>query len=43
MSSKLIHFHFLKFYNFIVYHIEALFCHENSKKINLPFNPILST
>jgi hypothetical protein len=26
-------FQFLKFCNFILYHLEYLFCHENSKKI----------
>jgi hypothetical protein len=36
-------FQFLKFYNFILYHLESLFWHENSKKINFSFNPISST
>jgi hypothetical protein len=36
-------FHFLKFCNFILFHSETLFCHENSKKIYFSFNPILST
>jgi hypothetical protein len=36
-------FHFLKFYNFILYHSEPLFYHDNSKKINPTLNPILNT
>ena len=36
-------FQFLKFYNFIIYHLEPLFYHDNSKKINFSFNPISST
>jgi hypothetical protein len=36
-------FQFLKFCNIILYHLESLFCHENSKKINSSLNPILST
>jgi hypothetical protein len=35
-------FHFLKFCNIILYHLESLFCPENSKKNNLSLNPILS-
>ena len=33
----------LNFCNIIVYTLESLFCHENSKKIYLAFNPILIT
>jgi hypothetical protein len=36
-------FQFLKFYNIIIYHLESLFWHENSKEINFSLNPILST
>jgi hypothetical protein len=36
-------FQFLKFCNFILYHLEPLFCHENSNKNNFSLNPILST
>jgi hypothetical protein len=31
-------FQFLKFCNFIIYHLEYLFCHENSKKFNSSLN-----
>jgi hypothetical protein len=36
-------FQFLKFCNIILYHLESLFWHENSKKNNFSLNPILST
>jgi hypothetical protein len=36
-------FQFLKFCNIILHHIEALFCHENSKKIYFSLDPILNT
>jgi hypothetical protein len=36
-------FQFLKFSNIILYHLESLFGHDNSKKNNFPLNPILST
>jgi hypothetical protein len=36
-------FQFIKFCNIILYHLESLFWHENSKKINSSFNPILNT
>jgi hypothetical protein len=33
----------IDFYNIILYHLESLFCHENSKKNNFSLNPILNT
>jgi hypothetical protein len=36
-------FHFLNFYNIILYHLGSLFCHENNNKKNFSLNPILST
>jgi hypothetical protein len=36
-------FQFLKFCNIILYNLESLFLHENSKKNNLSLNPILNT
>jgi hypothetical protein len=36
-------FQFLKFFNNILYHLESLFWHENSKKNNFSLYPILST
>jgi hypothetical protein len=36
-------FQFLKFCSIILYHLESLFCHDNSKKNNLSFNSISST
>jgi hypothetical protein len=36
-------FQSLTFFNFILYHLESLLCHESSKKIYFSLNPILST
>jgi hypothetical protein len=36
-------FQFLKFCSIILYHLESLFCHDNSKKNNFSFNSISST
>jgi hypothetical protein len=40
---QIIPFQFLKFCNFIIYHLEPLFGHENNKKLNFPLNPISTT
>jgi hypothetical protein len=40
---QIVPFHFLKFCNFILYHLESLFWHKNSKKIYSTLNPILNT
>jgi hypothetical protein len=42
-ETQITSFHFLKFCNCILYHLEPLFCHENNIKIYFSPNPILST